>query len=33
MPAETALVVGLIATAFVFFAAILIYGDMTWEKK
>lgn len=32
MPAETILGVSLILGVFAFFAAVLVYGDMTWDR-
>ena len=32
MPVETVIGVSAIVAAFVFFAAILVYGDMTWDR-
>lgn len=33
MPVENALMLGAIIAAFVFFAAVLAFGDTTWERK
>lgn len=32
MPTETIVVVSAIVAVFVFFAAVVTYGDMTWSK-
>lgn len=33
MPSDVALVVAIIAGLFVFFAAVLAYGDRTWRSS
>ena len=32
MPIESIVVVSAVTAAFIFFAAVLTYGDMTWSK-
>ena len=32
MPTETIVVLSAVIAAFVFFAAVLTYGDMTWSR-
>ena len=33
MPADTIVMIAAIGAAFAFFAAVLIYGDMTWKPN
>lgn len=33
MPTDTVIVLGAVAVAFVFFAAVLTYVDMTWDRS
>lgn len=33
MPTDVALVVSGITVAFIFFAALLLFGDLTWDRS